>query len=127
VNNQEKPQQAAWKWGIASVFLLVALGITVYLVHFGSTDSWPQTNCSIVGSRVVRDDLQDQSRFTVLYRGEYHLRYVVNGQEYFVWAKSGWKDVDQRFVQSKLDEAGRCDFRVRYNPAQPSDAIAVRQ
>jgi hypothetical protein len=77
---------------------------------------------------VVRDDLQDQFRFTVMYRGEYRLRYMVGGHQFFVWARSGWKDVDQHFVQAKLDAATeRCDFRVRYNPTRPSDAIAIRK
>jgi len=128
VNSARNRKSKQWRWGIALTLLFAAFGLGVYLVHIGSTDSWPQTDCTIVGSRVVRDDLQDQSRFTVLYRGEYRLRYMADGHEFFVWARSGWKDVDRHFVQSKLDEAAnRCDFRVRYNPTHPSEAIAVQK
>jgi Protein of unknown function (DUF3592) len=125
MNRARNGKSKRWRLSIALTLLFLASGLGVYLVHIGSTHSWPQTGCTIVGSRVVRDDLQDQSRFTVLFRGEYRLRYLADGHEYFVWARSGWKDVDQHFVQSKLDQASNhCDFRVRYNPAHPSEAIA---
>jgi len=61
-----------------------------------------------------------------MYRGEYELRYTVNGREYYVWANSGWSDVDKQFVQAKVDYLPQqCDFRVRYNPLRPAEAIVV--
>ena len=117
-----------WKWGILIAFLTVALGTVVYLVHVGNTDSWPQAGCTLAGSRVVRDDVADSSRAIVMYRGEYQLHYVVGGREHYVWANSGWSDVDKQFVEAKVDSlAGTCDFRVRYNPRRPSEAIASRK
>ena len=117
-----------WKWGISIVLVSMAVGSAVYLIHARSTDSWPETSCTVAGNRVVRDDFADSSRAIVMYRGEYRLRYTVGGNEYFVWANSGWSDVDKQFVQDKVDSlSDRCDFRVRYNPNRPSDAIAVHK
>jgi hypothetical protein len=117
-----------WMWGIAIVLLLAALGFAVYLIRLGNTDSWPEADCTVTGSRVVRADLEDQYRFTLMYTGEYQLRYVVSGHEYYVWAKAGWLDTDKQFVQAKVDSLpGRCDFHVRFNPDRPSEAIAVRK
>jgi hypothetical protein len=63
-----------------------------------------------------------------MYKGEYQLRYAVAEHDYYVWATSGWADVDKEFVQSKLDHLpDTCDFDIRYNPRRPSDAIAVRK
>jgi hypothetical protein len=63
-----------------------------------------------------------------MYRGEYRLRYTVSGQEYYVWANSGWTDVDKQFIQDKVASLpDKCDFRIRYNPLHPSEAIAVRE
>src|ERR1700686_1893882 len=105
---------------------LVASGI--YLVRLGNTDSWPQTDCTVVGNRVARESVADSSRAIVMYRGEYRLRYTVSGQEYFVWANSGWSDIDKQFIQDKVDSLpDKCGFRIRYNPRPPSEAIAIRR
>jgi hypothetical protein len=117
-----------WKWGIAIVSLSAALGWAVYLIHAGNTDSWPETSCTVDGTRVVRADVADSFRTIAMYRGEYRLRYTVGGREYDVWANSGWSDVDKQFVQDKVDSrADHCDFLIRYNPTRPSDAIAVHK
>lgn len=77
---------------------------------------------------MVRADVAASFRAIVMYRGEYQLRYVVGGHEYYVWANSGWFDVDKEFVETKVDSlGGNCDFRVRYNPSRLSEAIAVRK
>jgi hypothetical protein len=63
-----------------------------------------------------------------MYRGEYRLRCSVGGQDYLVWAKSDWFDVDKQFIQDKVDFLpDTCDFRIRYNPRRLSDAIAVKK
>jgi hypothetical protein len=90
-------------WVIATVLLLSAIGVAVYLVRHGNTDSWPEVDCTVTGSRVVRADLENQYRFIFMYAGEYQLRYVVGGHEYDVWARSGWSDPDRQFVQAKMD------------------------
>jgi hypothetical protein len=59
-------------------------------------------DCTVIGSRVVRADLEYSSNFRIMYRGEYYLRYAVGGHEYHVWAKSDWRDVDKQFVQEKV-------------------------
>jgi hypothetical protein len=110
------------------VLLAGAVGAGIYVVHVGNTDSWPEVGCSLAGSRVVRANVADSFRAIVMYRGEYQLRYLVGGREYYVWANSGWLDVDKQFVETKVDSlAGNCDFRVRYNPRRPSEAIVVRK
>ena len=75
---------------------------------------------------MVRENVAPEGRAIVLYRGEYRVSYAVDGHEYYIWASSGWSDVDKQFVQDKVDSrSDRCDFRIRYNPHRPSDAIAV--
>src|SRR5260370_22859306 len=113
-------------------FVLALLGGAVasgiYFVNLGNTDSWPETGCTFAGGRVVRYDVADSSRAIVMYRGEYRLRYTVNHHEYYVWAKSGWADVDRQFIQDKVDNPpAKCDFSVRYNALHPSEALAVRK
>jgi hypothetical protein len=50
-----------------------------------------------------------------MYMGEYQLRYVVGGREYYVWANFGWSDVDKQFVEAKVESmTGSYDFRVRF-------------
>src|SRR4051812_403635 len=91
------------KWGIVILLVSTAIGSTVYLIHAGNTDSWPETSCTVAGDRVVRENVADSFRAIVMYRGEYRLRYVVGEREYFLWANSGWSDVDRQFVQDKVD------------------------
>jgi hypothetical protein len=68
----------------------------------------------VVGNRIVRHDVADSHRAIVMYRGEYRLRYTVSGQEYYVWANSGWTDVDKQLIQDKVASLpDKCDFRVR--------------
>jgi hypothetical protein len=63
-----------------------------------------------------------------MYRGEYRLRYKVGEHDYYVWANSGLADADRQFIQDKVDDPpDKCDFRIRYNPHRPSEAIAVRK
>jgi hypothetical protein len=57
-----------WKWGIAIVSLSAALGWAVYLIHAGNTDSWPETSCTVAGTRVVRADVADSFRTIAMYR-----------------------------------------------------------
>jgi hypothetical protein len=101
------------------IVVLSVVGGAVYLFRLGSTGSWPETRCTVAGSRVVRADVADSFRAIVMYSGEYQLRHSVGGHDYYVWAKSGWFDIDREFAQSKVDYLpNRCDFRVRYNPSR---------
>ena len=107
---------------------LTCVVLAALVFHFGSTDSWPETHCTVVGSRVIRADVADSFGAIVLYKGEYQLRYSISGHDYYMWANSGWADPERNFVQSKIDNLPEtCDFRVRYNPLRPSNAIAVRK
>lgn len=127
---QERKSPTHTKWWIFVSLLCVVFVAGTYIVRLGSTDDWPETNCVFAGSRVVRDVVPPapvRSHVIVLYRGEYRLRYTVEDRDYFVWASSGWADPDQRFVEAKMDYTPEhCNFRIRYNPAHPSEAFAVR-
>ena len=128
LHREVKPGKKRLRWSIAVVVLLAAVGLGALLIHIGNTDSWPETNCTVAGTRVVRADVADSGRAIVMYRGQYQLDYSVNGQDYSVWADSGWSDVDRQFVQDKVDaRTEHCDFRVRYNPNHPSEAVAVHK
>lgn len=128
LDRETRRRDMHWRWGITIVLLSAALVSVVYLNHAGNTDSWPGTSCTVAGTRVVRADVADSFRVIVMYRGEYRLRYTVRGREYYIWANSGWADVDKQFVQDRVDaRTDHCDFLVRYNPTHPSDAVAVRK
>lgn len=114
-----------WIWWTLPVALVVAIAL---VLHFGSTSSWREADCTVTGSRVVRADVADSFRATVLYKGEYHVRYSVGGHDYYQWANSGWADPDREFVQAKIDSLPEtCDFQVRYNPLHPSEAVVLHK
>ena len=109
-----------------TVFSVIAL--LGYLVFSSRTSHWPKTGCQIVGERVVRADapIGPYRSIVVLYRGEYHLRYRVNSRDYFLWVSSGWTDKDRQFVEDRMlsSEADGCRYHIRYNPANPGEAVA---
>ena len=116
------------RWPLILISLLFVAG-AAYLIHLGSTERWPETDCAFAGSRVVKDVVPPapvRSHVIVLYKGEYRLRYSVGGQDYYVWASSGWADPEKQFVETKMEYLPEhCDFRIRYNPARPSEAFVV--
>ena len=116
------------RWSLILIFVLLLAG-GAYLIHLGSTERWPETDCAFAGRRVVRDIVPPQpvrSHVIVLYKGEYRLRYTVRGQDYYVWASSGWADPEKQFVETQMEDLPEhCDFRIRYNPARPSEAFVV--
>jgi uncharacterized membrane protein len=74
------------KWWIVLTLICLALG-GAYVIYLGSTEGWSETDCTVAGSRVVRDVAAPvRSHVVVLYKGEYHLRYTVRGKDYYVWA-----------------------------------------
>jgi hypothetical protein len=109
--------------------ICVVLGAGSYVLRRGSTKGWPETDCSIAGSRVVRDVVPNppvNSHLVVLYRGEYQLRYTVEGKDFYTWVSSGPSDAEKEFVEAKMDKLpDRCNFRIRYNPNRPSEAVVV--
>lgn len=117
-----------WWISLTLVGGLLVLG-AAYAVHVGSTERWRETDCVLVGTRVVKEVVPPapvRSHVVIMYRGEYRLRYTVGGNDYYVWASSGWADPEERFVEAKMDALPeRCYFRIRYNPARPSEAVAV--
>jgi hypothetical protein len=100
----------------------------IYLDRLTSTNSWQETRCAVVGSRVVRSDVADSFSAMVMFKGEYELRYTVGGREYSLWVDSGWADTSHQFVETKLESLPEyCAFDIRYNPRKPSQAIATRK
>ena len=116
------------RWLAAVTVLAAAVALCGYFIRATKTDSWPTTGCTVAGTRVIRDDVADSGRAIVMYRGEFQLRYSVGGQSYYVWANSGWSDVDKQFIQNRIDALpSHCNFRIRYNPNHPSEAIVVSE
>jgi hypothetical protein len=117
------------KHWLAILFSALLVTGAAYLIHLGSTEKWPETDCAFAGSRIVRDVVSPEpvrSHVMVLYKGEYRLRYTVRGQDYFVWVSSGWADPEKQFVETKMEYLPEhCDFRIRYNPTRPSEALVV--
>jgi len=112
---------------VGLTFAAAILGLVSYLVYAGRTDSWPKAGCTISGSRVIRYDASDSWRDIIMYRGQFQLQYEVDGRNYYTWADAGWLDKDKDFVQQKVASLPeRCDFSVRYNPKNPSEAVAVK-
>jgi hypothetical protein len=98
----------------------------MYFAARGDTGTWPEARCKVVASRVVKDILpSDISGPTlILYKGEYQLAYQVGGREYFVWANARCLDKDRRFVEDKIANLpDDCDYHLRYNPRDPSEAF----
>jgi hypothetical protein len=61
----------------------------------------------------------------ILYRGEYRLRYIVNGQQYFTRADAGWINGSKELAAEEIGEPPSvCMFRVQYNPRNPAEAVA---
>ncbi|MGE5207133.1 MAG: hypothetical protein ACM3PW_16105 [Chlamydiota bacterium] len=59
-----------------------------------------------------------------LYKGEYQLRYHVNGQDYRTWVTAGWEDKDPNFVESKVSYLPEsCPYIVRYTPKNPAETV----
>jgi hypothetical protein len=130
LDRQLKRRNQHFGWAVAIALISAALGLGAYLIHTGSTDSWPETGCIIVGTRVVRADQGNAGRVIVMYQGEYQLRYTVDGHDHYIWVNSGWADADRQFVQGKVDANANsrdCDFRIHYNPNHPSEAVAERK
>ena len=122
-------QSKRGKSWISFTVICVVLGAGAYLIHLGSTKGWPETDCTVNGSRVVRDvaaPVGRQSRVVILYKIEYHLRYTVRGKDYYVWASSGKSDAERQSAEAKAYHLpDYCGFRIRYNPFRPSEAVAV--
>ena len=124
VHHHSKRHRTKW------VFWILVIGLSggaIYLVHQGNTDSWQETDCIVVGNRVIPDYVgYAHGGVLALYKGQYQLRYTVNSRDFYVWADARVTDSDKRFVESKVDYLlEHCDYRVRYNPANPREAIAI--
>lgn len=114
------------RW-IALALICGVIGVAIYLFYAGNTDKWPETECTVTGDRVVRDPFVVLShRVIVMYKGEFQLKYTVAGRNYYVWAPAGVSDPDQGFVKSAVHcVPDHCNFRIRYNPDNPSVAFAI--
>jgi len=113
---------------LASALIGGVLIFGIYLVHLGNTDTWQETGCAVVGSRVIPEGVQSERHIVMIYRGQYQLRYTVAERDYFIWVDSEWSDEVKEFVQSKVEHLPeKCSFRIRYNPLQPAQGIAIRK
>src|ERR1700722_1532656 len=128
LNHGKKHHATKHKRWTVPLLLCIIAAVSIYVVHLGNTDSWPETGCTVTSSRVVKDYLDPGRRAIALYKVEYELRYTVGTRNYYIWAKSGTADVDQRIIQDRASSLrDECDFRIRYNPSRPSEGVAVRK
>jgi hypothetical protein len=108
---------------IGIVALLLFLGMLAYLDVSGQTDSWTKVSYQIIDSRAVPQIAYGRPE-VVLWKGEDLLQYEVNGKRYSVWADAvSWND-DRRFVEYGLSNGRQRNYTVRFNPANPSEAVA---
>lgn len=109
------------------VSLLLAVAGLFYVRSGANSRSWPETSCTIVGSRVIRSDIKagPYGAPVRMYRGQYQLRYAVNQRDYFKWVDTIWLDQDEGFVRSKIltYPSEHCDYVIRYNPSAPAEAV----
>lgn len=110
----------------ALTFAAASVVLVSYLVYSGRADSWPRADCTVIGSRVIRYDAADSWRDIAMYRGQFKIRYEVDGREYYTWADAGWLDKDKDFVEQRVAALPKhCDFTVRYDPKNPRESVAV--
>ena len=75
---------------------------------------------------MVDDYLGDSFLTEKLYKGQYELRYTVAGQNYFVYTTATYPDRDKILIQDRVAVLPKdCQYRVRYNPKNPSEALAI--
>jgi hypothetical protein len=113
--------------GIAA--LLTILGAVAYLNNRGGQTnswiaSWSEAPCQIISSRIVARTVSIPP-ISALYKGEYQLRYAVNGREFSIWADAVDWNEDRAFVERSISAPPpQCPYAVRYNRANPSEAVA---
>ncbi len=113
--------------GIAA--LLTILGAVAYLNNRGGqakswSDSWSEAPCKIISSRIVARTVSIPP-ISALYKGEYQLRYDVNGRGFTIWADAVDWNEDRGFVERSISVLPpQCPYTVRYNRARPSEAVA---
>jgi len=61
---------------LASALIGGVLIFGIYLVHLGNTDTWQETGCAVVGSRVIPEGVQSERHIVMIYRGQYQLANV---------------------------------------------------
>jgi hypothetical protein len=111
------------KGSLGIVALLLFLGTLAYLDVSGQTDSWPKASYQIVENRAVPLIAYGRPE-VVLWKGEDLLQYEVNGQQHSIWADAvNWNE-DRRFVEYSLSNGRERSYTVRFNPANPSEAVA---
>ncbi len=101
------------------------IGLLAYLAVAGKTDGWPEAaTCTVEGSRVVRQVVGSNRRPLIVFQGEYHIGYKVNGQQYYTWAPARWMDSEEAYVMEKVRDLDiPCPVRVQYNPRNPAESI----
>ncbi len=113
--------------GIAA--LLTILGAVAYLNNRGGqTKSWPdfwsEAPCKIISGRIVARTVSIPP-ISVLYKGEYQLRYDVNGRRFSIWTDAVDWNEDRGFVERSISVLpSPCPYTVRYNRARPSEGVA---
>jgi hypothetical protein len=118
-----KTKKRKTKGSLGIVALLLFLGMFAHLDGSGRTDSWPEVPGTIVGSRIVPQEVNMRPTF-VLWKGEDLLRYEVTGRHYSVCTDAVSWNEDRMFIEYSLSHGRPRSYTVRFNPANPSEAVA---
>jgi hypothetical protein len=122
----ERQRRNTFKF-LAGMAGVLAFALLVYWGFSARAGWWRDVPYTVVGSRVAPDRVVrgTMKQPVILYRGEYRLRYIVNGQEYFTWADAGWINESKELALEKVEEVPPSGmFRVQYNPRNPTEAVA---
>ena len=118
------------RWLLLVLVLLCSLAALTWMGIKGGSGDWHSVTCRVVSSRIQRRAAEGipSASAAVVYDGEYGLSYSVDGHEHIVWAYSGWSDTNGDLLRTKLEPLPeQCSYDVRYNPQNPSEAVAHRR
>jgi hypothetical protein len=132
---QAPPQRKSFRvpWVVA-LSILVSLMFVLPLIHLwwrqNSTpqDSWPSVGAHVLGTRIVTIGAFDGGSYhggVIEYRAEAHVAYELNGVHRDEWLPASDISSDRLFLQFVLWQKKDKLCTVRWNPKNPSNAIAV--
>jgi hypothetical protein len=108
--------------------LLVIAGIYggQILIHKGTIPVWwPIALGNVVDTRIQTEISEVTGVSRVTFRGDCRIRYVVAGQEYFLWQDYVIESDDRNWTETMLSHQLGKGFTVKYNPKNPAEGYVV--
>lgn len=131
-HHREPTNDPRWSWVFISVMGFAALYYVVLVATPYMSErrrrieqGWPQTRGIPIGTRVVQEAATRKFPYRA-YVGECSVTYSVAGKQYTIWTGAGYTDSDRVALAGKMTECPITHFVVRYNPKDPSEAVAKR-